>query len=273
MLINQLFSFLETKLARPRLNWFKTLVFNFRCLPFRQAMKLPIRLYGSWNFRSLEGRVILDDLEKGGVNIWRIGKNYAGYVTTSTGTLTLMKGSVWVIGQGVKISQGVHICLFPNARFEIGKYSTIGDNAKIICSNSIRVGQQCDLTWECQLLDYGTHYLQELNNNEIKNIFQSIEIADCCWIGNRTSVMPGTRLPHDTTVASNSLLNKDYIQRSIQPYSLIGGIPAKMIREGVLRLRDVRNENFLRRHFTLTHERSISSEELPIKEYGKEKTN
>ena len=41
-------------------NLYKTLYLNFKMLPFSQAIKLPIWIYGKMIFRSLEGKIIID---------------------------------------------------------------------------------------------------------------------------------------------------------------------------------------------------------------------
>jgi len=62
-----------------------------------------------------------------------------------------------------------------------------------------------------------------------------VKIGDYCWIGNRSTIMPGTVLPERVIVAANSLLNKDYIEKGILPFSVIGGMPAKLLNTDIER--------------------------------------
>lgn len=111
----------------------------------------------------------------------------------------------------------------------------------------IILGEHTGLTWECQLTDFGSHFVQQIDGS-VPTIFKEVCIGDYCWIGNRTTVQPGTRLPNRTIVASNSLLNKDYT-RTLAPHSLIGGMPARLLREGLTRIYDVEEERaLLQRH-------------------------
>lgn len=71
-------------------------------------------------------------------------------------------------------------------------------------------------------------------------ISKPISIGNFSWIGNRTTIGPGSILPDYTIVASNSLVNKDF--SILNPYSTIGGIPAKFIREGWTRVWDTERE-------------------------------
>lgn len=256
------------KFAKPRLNIIKTIILNFSTLPFRQAIKLPILLIGNWNLRALEGEIILPDFSSKTKRI-RIGQNLAGYVTAPIGTLTILKGAKLILHSNVKIAQGVHICLYQNAELAIESDALLGDNVKIICCNKISIGKYTDITWECQILDFGTHYIEDLRTKEIHNIFKTVKIGDYCWIGNRTTIMPGTKIPNNIIVASNSLLNKDYNLQGIQSYSLLGGIPAKFIRGDVFRLRDSDNERFLNNYFLKTKANHIDSNKLPVNEHSR----
>ena len=236
---HRLINYIESRWGKPRLRWWRTVWINLRCLPLRQAIGLPVRIYGRVCLANLDGYIQLPNKAK-----LRIGRNGAGYVCAAPGRIAICYGGVWKVGTNIGISQGVSILIHCNAVFEMGDYSTIGDSAKVICYHHIKVGRHCDLTWESQTMDFNSHLTENIIGGGISQIIKNIEIGDYCWIGNRTTVMPGTRLPRRTIVASNSLLNKDYTT-SIDSYSLIGGIPARLLRTGIRRIYDLNRERLL----------------------------
>lgn len=242
------FSILESKFCSPRFNLFKTIWLNFRTLPFNQACKLPILLYGSWNLRSLQGNIILNssNLSSG---IIRIGLNYAGYVTSGVSTLTLLKGSKIYIDEKVRIAQGVSICLYEDAELRLGYNCHLGDSVKIICAKSVSIGAHSEITWESQVMDHGSHYTFNKTERKVSRIINPIVISDYCWVGNRTTIMPGTKLPPNTIVASNSLLNKDYVKSGLEEYCIIGGQPARLIKNDYMRVYNRDNESFYNQYF------------------------
>jgi hypothetical protein len=67
-------------------------------------------------------------------------------------------------------------------------------------------------------------------------------------------------------VASNSLLNKNYVAKGIENYSLIGGIPARLISTGVKRIFLKENEKILRDCFLKNKTEKVSLSIIPIKE-------
>ena len=243
----RILSYLETKLSTKRINLFKTIYFNFRVLPFSQALKFPVYIYGKWEFKYLGGKVVINaPIKKGMI---KFGLNMAGYVVAGKGSMLILKGAQFIFNGHANISQGCSIVIHRNAQLELGSNVNIGDSVKMICYSNISIGAKTGLTWESQITDFNFHFIEDINRKEIFNLFKPIKIGEYCWIGNRTTIMPGTKLPNRTIVASNSLLNKNYISIGIEPYSIIGGIPAKLLKKGVKRIYSTDNEQLLMKYF------------------------
>lgn len=232
----------------PRFNLFKTIIVNFKLLPTNQAMTLPIFMYGHWNLRHLRGKILIDSDEIF-TGMFKFGYDTAGYFTSAISTLNMLNGSVIHISEGVRVGQGVQICLLPQASLILKKKASINDNVKVICSTKIEIGENTNITWECQIMDYNSHYVLDTTTNRIGNISKPVFIGNYCWVCNRTTIMPGTVLPNRTIVASGSLLNRDYIKLGIREKSMIGGSPAKLIKEGVYRVYEKDNYKKIKLYF------------------------
>lgn len=228
----KIFGRIERLSGNQTFSLWRTLYLNFRTLPFEQAVRLPLRVYGRIRMATLAGRIELPEQQA----VWRIGLNYAGYRHRAPGRICLMNGATLVLHPDVKISQGANIFVSENATLVLNESSTVGDSADIVCYRHVELGKHSDLTWDCQLTDFNSHFIQ-LSDGTIPTILKPVKIGDYCWIGNRTTIMPGTVLPTRTIVASNSLLNKDYSQFSGM-HALLAGKPAKYIRGGVSRIYD-----------------------------------
>lgn len=244
---NKIISLLEYYMGRRKCNLLKTLYLNFRCLPFKQAIHFPILCYGPMRIKLLAGKITLRDIRKG---ILKIGVDCAGYRTKGVTTLTLLPESNFEIEGNVIICQGASILLGRKAILTMKDNSTLGDDAEIICKRRISIGYMTDITWQCQVTDYGSHLVMDCETGWVSTIYREVEIGDYCWIGNRTTVQLGTRLPNRTIVASNSLLNKNYTAMGLQSYSLIGGQPAKLLKTGVMRIYDRQKESELSSYFS-----------------------
>ena len=232
----------------PKMNLIKTFVFNYKLLPLKQAVKLPIFMYGKWNTRSLKGKIIIDSdtIESG---MFKFGFDTAGYFTAAISTLSIHDNATFHIAKGIRIGQGVQICVFPKASLILKDRAALNDNVKVICSKRIEIGVNTSVTWECQIMDYNSHYVLDMSTRRIASISKPVILGDYCWICNRTIVMPGTVVPNRIIVASGSLLNRDYIKMGINEKSLIGGSPAKLIKEGVYRLYKKENYKRIQQYF------------------------
>lgn len=245
----------ESIYGNPRLSWWRTIYINFRTLPFKDAILLPLRIYGKIRLACLQGDILLPDKN---TKIY-IGRNDTGYRNTCPGRISILNNAKLILHQGVRIFQGANIIVNTGAELELKSYSTVGDSTDIICYKHIVLGHRTGLTWQCQCMDFNSHFIRCTTDEEgggISTIFKPVIIGDYCWIGNRTTVMPGTKLPDRTIVASNSLLNKDYT-KTIEPNTMIAGQPGKPIKSGVARIYDTKLERELMDYFRNSEECSI----------------
>lgn len=235
----------------PKLNIWKTIYLNYKLLPIKQAVHFPIHLYGKWNFRMMNGTILIPTNQvKCGA--YKFGFDTAGYFTSLINTLSLHTDSTIELGEEVRIGQGVQICLYPKAVLKMGSFSSLGDNVKIVDYQSIIIGKRTAITWDCQISDFNSHFILDSATNKIFTICKPVQIGDYCWVCNKTVVMPGTKLPNRIIVASGSLLNRDYVKLELPERSLIGGAPAKLIKSGLYRIYNRETENYLKDYF-LTH--------------------
>ena len=113
---------------------------------------------------------------------------------------------------------------------EIGKYSSIGDNINIIVgrhpiSNFVSTHPSFYSTNLPMNLSYVSYdkfneYKYYDNKNKI-----SVKIGNDVWIGSNSIIMEGVRIGDGSVIAAGSIVTKD-----VNPYSIVGGVPAKIIK-------------------------------------------
>ena len=115
-----------------------------------------------------------------------------------------------------------------------GAVITIGDNTRIngACLHawkSITIGRNCLIAANVQIMDANGHDLC-MDAPERRLVTPDtptpITIGDNVWIGLNSIVLPGTKLGDGCVVAAGSVVKGDFAAGSI-----IGGVPAKVIRE------------------------------------------
>ena len=243
----KIFSYMEGKISSKKINWLQTIYFNFRMLPIREAINFPVFIYGWWSFKYLDGKIIIKSPIKKGMITF--GMNKENYMNSVKGSLNLLLGSKIIFDGVADISQGCSIVMGVNAILCLGSDVYFGSSVKIICYKNITIGEGSQITWESQVTDFNSHFIENLNKGQISNIMKPVLIGSFCWVGNRTSIMPGTNIPDRIIVASNSVLNKDYVEIGIKSYSLIAGTPASLVREGCKRIFSIEDEQKLFNYF------------------------
>ncbi len=211
-------------------NWFKTLYFNFSKFPFAIAVKLPVYFYGSVKFSSIAGQIVIDaPIKKAMIGF---GQPYE-IITRSNRTAEICLKGMLVFKGSVQFGKDYFVYINENARCEMGNMASLGGNGKIICYDEIVFGDYARIGFESQVMDSNFHQMINTVTGEKLGMTGKIRIGNYNYFGNRISVMQHTETPDYCTVASNSVCNKDYT--NLGSNILIGGIPARLLRENIAR--------------------------------------
>lgn len=116
------------------------------------------------------------------------------------------------IGDGTSIPKGsTFYCT--KAPLTIGKKVIFGPKPTIITGD--------------HRIDIQGRYIIDITDDEkLPENDQPVTIEDGCWIGANVTILKGVTIGHDSVVAAGSVVTK-----SCEPYSIIGGVPAKLIRK------------------------------------------
>ena len=212
------------------LNCIKTLYFNFKMFPFEIAKKLPIFIYGKVKFSDLSGEIIIDAPIKMGMI--GFGQPYEIFSKSAGNAQIFIAGKVIFKGH-CQFGLDYFIHIAQTATLKMGNMSSLGSRGKIICYNEITFGNYCRIGFESQVIDTNAHQMMDIITNEKFPITSPILLGSYNYFSNRVSILQNTITPNYCTTASNSLCSKDYsfLGKNI----LIGGIPAKLIKNNISR--------------------------------------
>ncbi|HHT25364.1 MAG TPA: acyltransferase [Clostridiaceae bacterium] len=117
---------------------------------------------------------------------------------------------------------GADIILFEGAELYLGCNSFINSDCKIRCHNKITIGDDCAISHDFTIMDSDAH---KLNG---KTSCGPIQIGNHVWIGTRVTILNGVQIGDGAVIAAGAVVTHD-----VPSKALAGGIPAKVIKEGV----------------------------------------
>lgn len=145
------------------------------------------------------------------------------------------------------ILQGQFIFEKDSGHIKIGNNVHVGSGTKMISINSIEIGNDVTIAWDCTIYDHNSHsvYWHERKNDtrqeyrdyfECRNTIQNkdwsvvksapIVIKDKAWIGFGVTVLKGVTIGEGAVIAAGSVVVKD-----VPDYTVVGGNPAVVIKE------------------------------------------
>lgn len=129
------------------------------------------------------------------------------------------------IGTNVKILNGFNIGYAENLYIEDDVI--IGPNCFINCDGGVVIKRGTGLGPNLTLYSITHDYKNPSSlpfNTKDKDIRKKVIINENCWIGCNTTILPGVEIGERCIIAAGSVVTK-----SIPPFSLAGGNPAKVI--------------------------------------------
>jgi len=224
-------------------NLLKTVYVNFAFLPFKQAIRLPIFVYGKVKVYRHSGKIVIEDRIRQGMI--HLGVNTDAFSASKGSALINITGKLIFKGDA---SFSVDYVLNIYGECVIGKYGVFGNGVKICCWNKITIGKSCRLAFESQLFDTNFHYIRNVETGRVDKRDGTVVLGDYCWIGNRTTIVKGTQLPDFSMVSGNSVVNKNFVECNVK-YPFLAGAPAKIISSMRVRIYDALEEEKINQFF------------------------
>lgn len=135
-------------------------------------------------------------------------------VMKNNGTVTL--------GDRVLLHRYVKLSAY-GGKIEIGDNSYIGDRTEIHAGELVKIGNNVNIAWDCNILDRDYHAFESESE-----VVKPVTICDNVWIGVRSIVLKGVTIGEGAVVAAGSVVTRDVPARC-----LVAGNPAKVIKENV----------------------------------------
>jgi maltose O-acetyltransferase len=140
-----------------------------------------------------------------------------------------LKARFWRLA-GIQVSPSAQIvssvCFHTSGRISIGQRTFVGHEVLFVSGKAdINIGSDVDIAPRV-LFVAGTHQIDMIGPRSAGvGLSKPITVSDGVWIGANSTVLGGVTIGKNAVVAAGSLVNRD-----VEPYSLVGGVPCRVIR-------------------------------------------
>lgn len=124
--------------------------------------------------------------------------------------------------KSVNISAGAY---FRTNKVKFGNGTYVNNNCYFDNLEIVEIGDKCHIAMEV-LFCTVSHEIGSDKQRGGKVISAPIKIGNGCWIGARTTILPGVTIRDGCIIAAGSVVNKD-----CEPNGLYAGIPAQRIKD------------------------------------------
>lgn len=218
-------------------SFIKTVYINFKVLPFKQAIKLPILVYKRVELIGVyKGCLQIINGERLHTFMLHLGQDrFPVYSNKGLYTqLRFQKGGKLLFGNSVHIKNGCSVNVYKNGTLVLGSNFLMNQYGLIFCKSSINIGNNTRIGWFSQIYDTDFHYLYNKETNGINPIIKPVIIENNVWIANHVTISKGGYIPPFSIIASNSVVNKKLITE--EKGSIFAGIPAELKKTGYFRV-------------------------------------
>ena len=116
----------------------------------------------------------------------------------------------------------MHAFVLQASDVEIGPNCIIGPFTTLDGRATLTIGRNVNIAGE--VLTIGGHHA--VDSPTAEGLLGKVVIEDNAWIAMRATILPGVTVGEGAYVAAASLVNRD-----VEPYTLVGGVPARKIRD------------------------------------------
>lgn len=205
-----------------------SIIFNFKNLPFGQAIKLPIYVY-KMRCLSQTGTI---SIESEHIHRGMIQLGFPRAATYPNNGITWRnRGNVIFKGR-CYIGNDCHIVVGEQGTLTLGDDFRANAGIKLVAQCRITFGKHARFGWGGVIMDTNFHPLYDMEKKKYKRAFSPIVIGDYNWFGLQCYVMHGVHTPERCIFGARSIVTRG---GQFESYCVHGGSPLRVLSRNVMR--------------------------------------
>lgn len=165
--------------------------------------------------------ILIQRIFSGVFDLYLFAGMLAGFIPSH-----LIRGLLYRTLFGMRIGRQTHIHMglrFYNPwNIKIGRNTVVGDRVFLDGRHDLIIGSNVSIASEAMI--YNSQH--DLDSQDFHAIEAPVVIEDCAFIGPRAIIIPGITIGKGAGIAAGAVVTHD-----VPAYHIVGGVPAKFIRE------------------------------------------
>lgn len=128
--------------------------------------------------------------------------------------------------EDVYVYAGSRIIVAGQGSVEIGRNTSIAANTYILSRSQIIIGNDCAISWGCQIMDSDFHEIWDEDSEQIKDT--SVVIGNHVLVCSKVTILKGVKIGNNVIIAANSVVTRD-----VPNGCVAAGNPAQIIKKNV----------------------------------------
>ena len=211
----------------------RSLNFNLRLFPLRDALKLPILVPYDLKIYSIHrGTVNLRGKIHPGMIKFGWGEGSYGVPGKSERTKWMVESTATItFDEEAQFGRGTSIRADDNSLIHFGNNFICNSNCFFTASECIDIGNNVVMGWHCNIRDKDGHDIYDCEKFERGpiNPAKPVSIGSHVWIAAYVDILKGVKISNDCVIAYRSCVTKAFEEKNV----IIGGFPAKIIKENI----------------------------------------
>ena len=145
-------------------------------------------------------------------------------------SLLSIQGNVVLMGKA-DFGHGSRLVVCKEGILTLGRNFVNTAKGTIVCAKQIAIGENMLMSWDTLIMDTDWHSVRDTQKGTIYPAEKEIIIGDNVWMGMRSVVLKGTKIPNGCVIAASAVCCHKYKESNC----LLAGTPAKVKKNNTTR--------------------------------------